>query len=90
MSGMPMLPSPERLRPLIAQLESGLLERSAAVRLALLAQQMAAAHAASVQVMAALLARLQTVRADFAALPVDAALAGGVPEPLRRSEAAAA
>lgn len=55
-----------------------------------LAEQIEAAHAASVQVVVALLARLQAVRTDFAALPVDAALAGDAPEPLRWSEAAAA
>ncbi|WP_428421762.1 AAA family ATPase [Methylibium sp.] len=55
-----------------------------------LAARIAAAHAASVQVVEALLARLQTVRADFAALPVDAAAAGVAPAPVRWGEAAAA
>jgi MoxR-like ATPase len=55
-----------------------------------LAAHIAAAHAASLQTMDALIARLQAVRADFAALPVDAATAGAAPAPVRWDEAAVA
>ena len=55
-----------------------------------LAARIATAHAASVQTMDALIARLQAVRADFAALPVDAAATGAAPAPVRWSEAAVA
>ena len=55
-----------------------------------LAGRIGRAHAASLQTVATLVGRLQVVRAGFAALPVDAALAASAPAPLRWDEAAAA
>ena len=47
-----------------------------------LAQQVAARLGASLQVLATLVARLQGAQAGFAALPVDAGLAGDAPAPV--------
>jgi MoxR-like ATPase len=55
-----------------------------------LAARIAAGHAGSVAGVAALVARLDAVRAGFAAMPVDPALAGGAPAPVAWDEAAAA
>jgi MoxR-like ATPase len=55
-----------------------------------LAARIAAGHAGSVVTVEALVARLDAVRAGFAALPVDPALAGGAPAPVAWDEAAAA
>ncbi|QAZ39271.1 ATPase [Methylibium sp. Pch-M] len=54
-----------------------------------LAAQIAAAHADSLRTLEALIARLQAVRADFATLPIDAAVTDPAPAPVRWSEAAA-
>jgi MoxR-like ATPase len=55
-----------------------------------LAARIAAGHAGSVLTVEALVARLDAVRAGFAAMPVDPALAGGAPAPVAWDEAAAA